>query len=93
VRDENTWFLYLDAQNEMKTTHCFARGLFLLFVFRSHLAPYLNLRGKLADMVLLSDNIFTIDPARIRDVKIVKTLVGGKTVWDRNNNATDNKGR
>jgi predicted amidohydrolase YtcJ len=38
--------------------------------------------GKLADMVLLSDDIFTIDPAKIRDVKIVTTIVGGKTVWD-----------
>ena len=26
--------------------------------------------GKLADMVLLSDDIFTIDPAKIRDVKV-----------------------
>jgi predicted amidohydrolase YtcJ len=38
--------------------------------------------GKLADMVLLSDDIFAIDPARIRDVKIVTTIVGGKIVWD-----------
>jgi predicted amidohydrolase YtcJ len=40
--------------------------------------------GKLADMVLLSDDIFTIDPAKIRDVKVVVTFVGGKTVWDAN---------
>jgi len=39
--------------------------------------------GKLADMVLLSDDIFAIDPAKIRDVKIVTTIVGGKTVWER----------
>ena len=38
--------------------------------------------GKLADMVLLSDDIFTIDPAKIRDVKVMTTRVGGKTVWD-----------
>ena len=38
--------------------------------------------GKLADMVILSDDIFSIEPARIRDVKVVKTLVGGKIVWD-----------
>ncbi len=37
--------------------------------------------GKLADMVLLSDDIFTIDPARIRDVKVMTTWVGGKIVW------------
>jgi predicted amidohydrolase YtcJ len=40
--------------------------------------------GKLADMVLLSDDIFTIDPAKIRDVRVVATFVGGKTVWDAN---------
>jgi predicted amidohydrolase YtcJ len=38
--------------------------------------------GKLADMVLLSDDIFTIAPASIRDVKALKTIVGGKLVWD-----------
>jgi predicted amidohydrolase YtcJ len=38
--------------------------------------------GKLADMVLLSDDIFSIDPAKIRDVKVLKTIVGGRVVWD-----------
>jgi predicted amidohydrolase YtcJ len=38
--------------------------------------------GKLADMVLLSDDILTIAPAQIRDTKVVKTIVGGKLVWD-----------
>ena len=38
--------------------------------------------GKLADMVLLSDDIFAIDPVRIRDVKVLKTIVGGRLVWD-----------
>ena len=38
--------------------------------------------GKVADMVLLSDDIFTIDPVTIRDVKIMTTWMGGKTVWD-----------
>jgi predicted amidohydrolase YtcJ len=38
--------------------------------------------GKLADMVILSDDIFTIDPTKIRDVKVLKTLVGGKLIWD-----------
>ena len=40
--------------------------------------------GKLADMVLLSDDIFLIDPAKIRDVKIMTTIVGGEIVWDTN---------
>jgi len=38
--------------------------------------------GKLADMVLLSDDIFSIDSAKIRDVTVLKTFVGGKLVWD-----------
>jgi len=37
--------------------------------------------GKLADMVLLSDDIFTIDPAKIRDVKVLRTFVGGRQVF------------
>jgi hypothetical protein len=37
--------------------------------------------GKLADMVLLSDGIFSIDPVKIRDVKAVTTIVGGRIVW------------
>ncbi|MGO9126630.1 MAG: amidohydrolase [Terriglobales bacterium] len=39
-------------------------------------------RGKLADMVILSGDIFSIDPVKIRDVKVLKTIVGGKVVWD-----------
>jgi len=38
--------------------------------------------GKLADMVLLSDDIFSIDPVKIREVKVLKTIVGGKVIWD-----------
>ena len=38
--------------------------------------------GKLADMVLLSDDIFVIAPENIRNVKVLKTIVGGKIVWD-----------
>src|SRR5246127_5400620 len=38
--------------------------------------------GKLADIVLLSDDIFSVPPEKIRDVKVVKTIVGGKIVWD-----------
>lgn len=39
--------------------------------------------GKLADMVLLSDDVLTINPARIRDVKVLKTWLGGKLVYAR----------
>jgi predicted amidohydrolase YtcJ len=37
--------------------------------------------GKLADMVILSEDIFRIDPKQIRDVKVLTTIVGGKIVW------------
>jgi predicted amidohydrolase YtcJ len=43
--------------------------------------------GKLADMVLLSDDVFTIDPVKIREVRILTTWVGGKTVWDASDKA------
>ena len=38
--------------------------------------------GKLADMVLLSDDVLKIDPPKIREVKILKTWVGGKLTFD-----------
>jgi predicted amidohydrolase YtcJ len=38
--------------------------------------------GKLADMVLLSDDIFSIVPEKIRDVRALKTFVGGRLVFD-----------
>ena len=38
--------------------------------------------GKLADMVLLSDDVLSIDPVKIRDVKVLKTWVGGKLTYD-----------
>ena len=39
--------------------------------------------GKLADMVLLGDDIFQIDPSKIGDVQVDMTMVGGKVVWER----------
>jgi predicted amidohydrolase YtcJ len=38
--------------------------------------------GKLADMVLLSDDVLNIDPVKIRDVKVLKTWLGGKLTYD-----------
>ena len=37
--------------------------------------------GKLADFVILGENPHVIDPIRIREVKIIETIVGGKTVY------------
>jgi len=38
--------------------------------------------GKLADMVLVTDDVLSIDPVKIRDVKVLKTWVGGKLTYD-----------
>ena len=37
--------------------------------------------GKLADMVILSNNIFGLKPETIRNVKVETTIVGGKVVY------------
>src|SRR5580658_9178708 len=37
--------------------------------------------GKLADFVVLSDDLFTIDKEKIKDIQIVRTVVGGSTVY------------
>lgn len=39
--------------------------------------------GKLADFVILSDDIFTIDPVKIRDVTVLKTVVDGKVAFEK----------
>jgi predicted amidohydrolase YtcJ len=39
-------------------------------------------RGMLADLVVLSDDIVAIPPARIKDVKVTLTMVGGKVVFN-----------
>jgi predicted amidohydrolase YtcJ len=49
--------------------------------------------GKLADMVVVSDDIFSIDPAKIRDVKVLKTIVGGRVVWDASRKPAYSAGR
>jgi len=37
--------------------------------------------GKLADLIILSDDIFAIDPAKIAEVKVLTTIVDGKVVY------------
>ncbi len=39
--------------------------------------------GKLADFVILSDDIFVIEPVKIRDVRVLVTVAGGKVVYQR----------
>lgn len=40
--------------------------------------------GKYADMIVLSDDLMTIDPERIMDVEVEKTWVAGELVYDSN---------
>src|SRR6266849_3034285 len=37
--------------------------------------------GKLADFVVLSDDLFTVEKEKIKDLQIVRTVVGGTTVY------------
>jgi predicted amidohydrolase YtcJ len=39
--------------------------------------------GSFADIVILSDDIFTIEPARIREARVRTTIVAGQVVFDR----------
>lgn len=41
--------------------------------------------GKLADLVMLSDDIFTIDPVKIRDTRVLLTIVNGRVVFEAKN--------
>jgi predicted amidohydrolase YtcJ len=40
-------------------------------------------RGKLADLVVLSENILTCPEPRIRDAEVLMTIVGGRTVFQK----------
>lgn len=37
--------------------------------------------GKLADLIVLSENLFTIPPTQISEIKVLLTLLGGKEVY------------
>ena len=40
-------------------------------------------RGKLADMVILSDDVLTIPPSQIKQARVLTTIAGGKVVHQR----------
>jgi predicted amidohydrolase YtcJ len=40
-------------------------------------------RGKVADLVILSDDVFSIPAARLKDVQVLTTVAGGKVVHQR----------
>lgn len=48
--------------------------------FQDHIKGTLE-PGKVADFIILSDDLFTVDPVRIRDVKVVMTVVDGRVVY------------
>lgn len=39
--------------------------------------------GKSADMIIIDQNIFEIDPYTLRDVQVLETIFRGKTVYRR----------
>ncbi len=45
--------------------------------------------GKLADLVILSDNPITMDRTKIADVKVLQTIKEGKIVYERKENAAN----
>ena len=49
--------------------------------FQDHIKGTLAV-GKLADFVVLSEDIFTIDPVKIWNVKVMKTVVNGKLAYE-----------
>jgi len=40
-------------------------------------------KGKLADFVVLSEDLTTLDPKKIKDVMVLQTFVGGKKVYEK----------
>ena len=39
--------------------------------------------GKLADFVVLDKDVFQVDPLTIKDIKVLRTYLGGKLVYAR----------
>ncbi len=39
--------------------------------------------GKLADLVLLSDDPTGVPPGEIKDIKVEMAIIGGEVVWER----------
>jgi predicted amidohydrolase YtcJ len=38
--------------------------------------------GKLADFCVIDEDILSVDPHQIQDIAILKTIAGGKVVYD-----------
>ncbi|MEP9365110.1 amidohydrolase [Nocardioides sp. CN2-186] len=39
--------------------------------------------GKYADLAVLSDDPATVDPSRIKDIEVLRTVLAGEVVWER----------
>jgi predicted amidohydrolase YtcJ len=52
-------------------------------IFREKLTGSLE-KGKSADMVILDQNLFSIDPLKLEQVRVLKTYFGGELVYDAN---------
>ena len=39
--------------------------------------------GKLADMIVLDQNLFEVDPHQIYDTRVMQTILGGRIVYER----------
>jgi predicted amidohydrolase YtcJ len=40
-------------------------------------------KGKLADFIILSQDLFSIDPMKIHETKVLSTMLGGKIIFER----------
>jgi len=47
--------------------------------------------GKLADIIIVSQNIFDIDPHKISNTKVVTTIVGGRVVFQSSEKSSEGK--
>jgi len=39
-------------------------------------------QGKLADIVVLSNDLTKLPPEQIKDIRVEMTIIGGKVVWE-----------
>lgn len=77
--DGNVWGPSQCISIEQAMKVCTMNGAYASFEenIKGSLTP-----GKLADIVLLDQDPHTVDPSTIKDIKIMRTLLGGATVFE-----------